>query len=188
MLTTLCEAAAVPLCPGYRGAHWAQKGWKTRLRSHSQLYHDLVIRAAASANSGPQHRSTLFPTHPPPRIGGVSWRPFTAQGSAEERKESVEHLWAFRGEAVGWATGATSVPGGAHPVGPWSRWGDSPGCAQNNPVSPGYFFQCGLPGEILIAESNTMLWRKRLVGSGVFVSPRKAFRLGTDSKLQMKLC
>lgn len=29
---------------------------------------------------------------------------------------------------------------------------------------------------------------KEISGSGVFVSPRKAVRLGTDSKSQMKLC
>lgn len=71
---------------------------------------------------------------------------------------------------------------------PGSRWRDVPGCAQKDLVSPGCFFQHGLPGEIKITDSNAMLWRKRLVGSGVFVSLRKAVCLGSDSKPQLKLC
>lgn len=167
----------------------AQKSWNTRLRSHSQLHHDLDCQGSCQRKlRSSKRRSPLFPTHPPPRIGGASWTPFTARGPAEEGTESVEHLWAFRGEAVGQATGATSVPSRAHPMGPCGGWGDSPGCAQKNPLSPGCFFQRGLPGEISIAESNMMLWRKRLVGSRVFVSLRKAVRLGTNSRSQMKLC
>lgn len=75
----------------------------------------------------------------------------------------------------GWvqAPGGALLPGGAHPVGQGGGRGDGPGFAREDPVSPGYFFQHSLPGEIKITVSNMMPLEKEISGfQGICLSQK----------------
>lgn len=136
------------------------RGWKTTVRSHSQLH----CRWSGKTRPGPllsKPRSSLLP----PTLlqqRGCELSPFTEapEPSTEAgRAQGLEHGAPVSPPLWGCGVGA-APPGGAFPPrqstpsGTKERWRDSPGLTQKDPVSPGFFFQHSLLGEIRIAESN----------------------------------
>lgn len=111
----------------------------------------------------PSSPHTLLETLPEPQGLGLEER--TAWGS-----------W----DVSSWAQplGGAFLPGRAYRWGKGGRWRDSSGFARKDPVSPGCFFQHGLPGEIKIAGSNVMPLKQEISGFQGICLPEKGGLFG----------
>lgn len=70
----------------------AQKGWKTRLTSHSQLYHDLDYQGSCQRKLRSSAQISPLPHTSACSHWGHELETLHSRGLAEEGKESMEHL------------------------------------------------------------------------------------------------